>query len=296
MNKGHSIHIKWAPYIFLMPFLLFFALFRLWPILWSLIISFFNYKDGEITHFIGLNNYILLFRDPRFLKSIGNTLYFVIVYNVIMIFLAIILAVMASSAFIRGRKVYRSIYFIPIAMSLPVVAMVFDMLFAKNIGFVSAIYGLFGAKYNLRLFASMDWAMWGVILMRVWRGTGYYCAYFLAGLTAIPHDVYESSKIDGAGPVTTFFRITLPLLKPMLIFVFIMSTILSFQLFDEPWILTQGGPANQTLTLQMYLYQKSFLEQDLSMGSAVSYIMTLLMMGASFVYVSRLSEKEGKKK
>jgi len=282
--------------MFLLPFLLFFAVFRLWPILWSLIISFFEYHNGKITSFVGLTNYITLFRDPTFLRSIGNTLYFVIVYNVIMIFLAIILAVMASSTFIKGRKIYRSVYFIPIAMSLPVVAMVFDMLFAKNIGFVSALFGMFGAKYDFRLFASMDWAMWGVILMRVWRGTGYYCAYFLAGLTAIPHDVYESSKIDGAGPVTTFFRITLPLLRPMLIFVFIMSTILSFQLFDEPWILTQGGPANTTLTLQMFLYQKSFLEQNLSMGSAVSYVMTLLMMGASVIYVSRLSEKEGKKK
>lgn len=283
------------PYLFLLPFLLFFAVFRLWPIIWSLIISFFEYQNGEITKFIGLQNYISLLSDSTFLKAIGNTLFFVIVYNVIMIFLAIILAVMASSTFITGRKIYRSIYFIPIAMSLPVVAMVFDMLFAKNIGFFSALFQLFGGKYDFRLFASMDWAMWGVILMRVWRGTGYYCAYFLAGLTAIPSDVYESSKIDGAGPITTFFRITLPLLKPMLVFVFIMSTILSFQLFDEPWILTQGGPANQTLTLQIFLYQKSFLEQDLSMGSAVSYIMTLLMMGASVIYVSRLSEKEGKK-
>lgn len=294
-NKG-SLHKQWAPYLFLMPFLIFFAVFRLWPILWSFIISFFEYKNGGVTRFVGLSNYISLFQDPVFLKSIGNTLFFVIVYNVIMIFLAIVLAVMASSTFITGRKVYRSIYFIPIAMSLPVVAMVFDMIFAKNIGLASALFSMFGAKYDFRLFASMDWAMWGVILMRVWRGVGYYCAYFLAGLTAIPHDVYESSKIDGAGPLTTFFKITLPLLRPMLIFVFIMSTILSFQLFDEPWILTQGGPANQTLTLQMYLYQTSFLQQDLSRGSAVSYVMTLLMMGASVIYVSRLSEREGKRK
>lgn len=295
MIKGHSSSTKWAPYLFLLPFLLFFMVFRLWPILWSLVISFFNYSNGKIGNFVGLQNYFLLLNDPSFLRSVINTVYFVFVYNVIMIFLAIVLAVLASSAFIRGRKIYRSIYFIPIAMSLPVVAMVFDMIFAKNIGFVSSIFGIFGAKYEFRLFASMDWAMWGVILMRVWRGVGYYCAYFLAGLTAIPHDVYESSKIDGAGPFTTFFRITIPLLKPMLIFVFIMSTILSFQLFDEPWILTQGGPANATLTLQMFLYQKSFLEQNLSMGSAVSYFMTFLMMGASVFYVRQLSEKEGKK-
>lgn len=249
-----------------------------------------------MTTFIGFGNYISLFQSRTFLKSVGNTLFFVIVYNAIMIPAAMILAVLLNSPLLKWKKFYRSVFFIPIAMSLPVVAMVFDMVFAKNIGFVSTLFKMFGAKYNFRLFASMDWAMWGVILMRVWRGVGYYSAYFLAGMSAIPQDIYESSTMDGAGPITTFLKITLPLLKPMLVFVFIMSTILSFQLFDEPWILTQGGPANQTLTLQMYLYQTSFLEQNLSKGSAVSYIMTLMMMGASLLYVSKFSDKKPKER
>ncbi|PYG85764.1 lactose/L-arabinose transport system permease protein [Ruminiclostridium sufflavum DSM 19573] len=282
---------KVVPYIFLFPFIAFFLIFRLWPIVWSFLISFTSYFGGDIT-FIGIDNYIELFKDRVFWKSVGNTFYFVIIYNVIMIFVAIVMAVIVSSPKIRGRRIYRSIYFMPMAMMLPVVAIVFDLIFAKNIGLISSVFNVFGAELDVRWFGDMKLAMWGVIIMRVWRGVGYYCAYFLAGLAGISDDVYEAADIDGSGAITTFFKITLPLLKPMLMFVVIMSTILSFQIFDEPWILTQGGPANSTLTLQMYLYQTSFLDGNLSKGSAVAYIMTLFMMFFSIMYVKQLSEKE----
>ncbi|QQO11031.1 carbohydrate ABC transporter permease [Breznakiella homolactica] len=281
-----------APYIFLLPFVLFFALFRLWPIVWSFIISFFQYTGSSTSQFIGLRNYIDILKNRTFWQATGNTLYFVIVYNCIMIAAAVALAVILNSPLVKGRKLFRSIYFIPIAMSLPVVAIVFDMIFARNIGFISAIFGLFGQKYDLRWFSTIGLAMWGIIIMRLWRGIGYYCVYFLAGLTGISPEIYESAKIDGAGKMKTFFYITLPLLRPMLMFVVIMSTILSFQIFDEPWIIAQGGPANSTLTMQIYLYQTSFLEGNLGKGSAVSYLMTILMMGASILYVNRLGEKE----
>jgi ABC-type sugar transport system permease subunit len=284
-----------APYIFLLPFILFFVFFRLWPILWSFIISFFDYSGSSAFSFIGLRNYTDLLWNKTFWQATGNTLFFVIVYNVIMISFAIVLSVLLNSPLVKGRKVFRSIYFIPVAMSLPVVAIVFDMIFARNIGLFGLIFRLLGKKYELRWFSTIGLAMWGIIIMRLWRGIGYYCAYFLAGLTGISAEIYESAKIDGAGKIKTFFGITLPLLRPMLMFVVIMSTILSFQIFDEPWIITQGGPANSTMTLQIYLYQTSFLEGSLGKGSAVSYLMTILMMGASVLYVNRLGEKENEK-
>jgi ABC-type sugar transport system permease subunit len=284
-----------APYVFLLPFILFFFLFRLWPISWSFIISFFNYTGGETYNFIGFQNYLEILKSKNFWVATRNTFFFVVVYNAIMISCAILLSVILNSPLIPGRKIFRSIYFIPIAMSLPVVAIVFDMIFARNIGFFSALFNLFGKKYTLRWFGSIELAMWGIIIMRLWRGIGYYCVYFLAGLTSIPSEIYESTKIDGAGMTKTFFGITLPLLRPMIMFVVIMSTILSFQIFDEPWIIVEGGPANATLTLQIYLYQTSFLEGSLGKGSAVSYLMTLFMMGASILYVNRLGEKETEK-
>jgi ABC-type sugar transport system permease subunit len=281
-----------APYVFLLPFIVFFVLFRLWPIIWSFIISFLNYSGNAAYSFIGLRNYLDILGHKTFWQATGNTLFFVAVYNLIMIGSAIILSVTLNSSLVRGRKLFRSIYFIPIAMSLPVVAIVFDMIFARNIGLFSAIAGLAGKKYELRWFSTIGLAMWGIIIMRLWRGIGYYCAYFLAGLTGISPEIYESAKIDGAGICRTFFGITLPLLRPMLMFVVIMSTILSFQIFDEPWIIAAGGPANSTQTLQIYLYQTSFLEGNLGKGSAVSYLMTILMMGASILYVNRLGGRE----
>lgn len=283
---------KIVPYVFLFPFISFFAIFRIWPIIWSFFISFTDFRGGEM-NFIGLQNYISLFNDRLFRIAVINTFYFVIVYNIIMISFAVVLAVVVSSPKIGGRKIYRSIYFIPIAMMLPVVAIVFDLIFARNIGLINALFNMLGLEYNLRMFGSANTAMWGVIIMRVWRAMGYYCAFFLAGLTGISKEIYESASIDGAGAVNTFIRITLPLLKPIFMFVLVMSTILSFQLFDEPWILTQGGPANSTLTLQIFLYQTSFLEGQLGRGSAVAYAMTLFMLAFSIIYVRRLSEKEG---
>lgn len=283
-------HRNVVPYVLLLPFIVFFLVFRLWPIIWSFLISFGDYFGGDIT-FIGLDNYRELLNDRVFWIAAKNTFYFVAVYNVIMISLAMIVAVIVKSPKIRGRNIYRSIYFMPMAMMLPVVAIVFDMIFARNIGLFSVVYSMFGAEFKARWFSDPDMAMWGIIIMRVWRGMGYYCAYFLAGLSGISNEIYEAAQIDGAGVVRTFFRITLPLMKPMLMFVIIMSTILSFEIFDEPWILTQGGPANSTLTLQIYLYQTSFLDGNLGKGSAVAYIMTLFMMVFSVIYVRGLSEK-----
>lgn len=294
MRRNILTNTKIMPYLFLLPFILFFLIFRLWPILWSFFISFFSYNGTNVFEFVGLKNYISLVKDGTFLTAVWNTLFIVIVYNVIMILFAMVLATLLSSDFLRGRRIYRSIYFIPIAMSLPVVSMVFDLIFARNGGLIAAIMQLFGQTLTVRWLNDMTLAMWGIIIMKVWRAMGYYCAYFLAGLSSIPSDVYESAKIDGAGPIVTFWKITVPLIKPTILFVAIMSSILSFQTFEEPWILTQGGPANSTLTLQIFLYKTSFLEGNLGLGSAVAYIMTILMMGFSILYVNRMSDKEDK--
>jgi ABC-type sugar transport system permease subunit len=209
-----------------------------------------------------------------------------------MIFFAMIMASLLSSKFLVGRRVYRSIYFIPIAMSLPVTAMVFDLIFSRNGGLIANIMNIFGREMTVRWFNDMNLAMWGIIIMKVWRAMGYYSAYFLAGLTAISPEIYESAKMDGSGPVSTFFRITIPLIRPTILFVAVMSSILSFQTFEEPWILVQGGPANATLTLQIFLYRTSFLEGKLGLGSAVAYLMTMLMIAFSILYVNRLGEKD----
>ncbi|MCR4403159.1 MAG: sugar ABC transporter permease [Firmicutes bacterium] len=287
-----TIDKRLAPYVFLLPFLVFFLAFRVGPIVWSLVVSFTKWSGMNEAVFVGFQNYLRVFKDGRFWTATYNTLYFVVVYNAIMITLALLLAVSLDSSLLKGKGFYRSAYFMPITMSLPVVAMVFDLILARGSGLLAVLLQYLGIGLRVRWLSNASLAMWAIILMRVWRGTGYYCAYFLAGLASIPKDVYEAAKVDGASAWTVFTRISLPLLKPMLLFVLIMSTILSFQIFDEPWILTQGGPADATLMLQIYLYQTSFLEGNLGRGCAISYMMTLLMMGASVLYVKRLGERD----
>lgn len=285
--------MKIAPYIFLIPFIAFFSVFRLGPIVYSFYMSFTKWNGVNFIGFVGFENYISVFRDARFWKATSNTFYFVVVYNVLMISLAILAAVMVDIKSLRGKKFFRSAFFLPITMSLPVVAFVFDLLLSRY-GLFNFVLGKLGFSANHRWLADVKLAMWSIIIMRLWRGWGYYSAYFLAGLKSIPQNVYEAAKIDGATSWSSFFYVTLPLLRPMLIFVAIMSTILSFQLFDEPWILTQGGPADATLTLQIYLYQNAFLFGRLGQGAAISYLMTLMMMAVSVLYVRFIGGKEEK--
>lgn len=287
-----TIDKRFAPYIFLLPFLAFFVAFRVGPILWSFVVSFTKWNGMNDAVFVGFQNYLRVFRDGRFWTATYNTLYFVVFYNAIMISLALVMAVLLDSSILKGRGFYRSAYFMPITMSLPVVAMVFDLILARGSGLLAVLLKYVGVSFKVRWFSDTSLAMWGIIMMRVWRGAGYYCAYFLAGLASIPKEVHESARVDGASAWIVFTRISLPLLRPMLLFVLIMSTILSFQIFDEPWILTQGGPADATLMLQIYLYQTSFLEGNLGRGCAISYMMTILMMGASVLYVKRLGERD----
>jgi len=284
-----SSSLKRAPYLFLIPFFAFFLLIRVGPILWSLVFSLMKYNGLSPPVFVGLQNYSDLLYNPRFWNALQNTLVFVLVYNVLMLSSAIILAVTVSSKFITQKRFYRTIFFLPIAMSLALVALVFDRVLARNYGLMNIVLKRLGHPGDIGWLDDPRMIMISIIIMRLWRGTGYYSAFLVAGLMSIPRSLYESSQLDGAGPVRTFFQITIPLLYPVILFCLIMSTILSFQLFDEPWIIHAGGPADAALTLQIFLYQTAFSFGELGRGSAVSYLMTLIMIGFSIFY-SRSSE------
>ena len=283
---------KVVPYVLVMPFLLFFATFRVGPILSSIWMSLLEWKSITPVEFIGLKNYLVVLKDGKFLLALKNTLFFVGVYNAIMILLALSIAVVIHFSTIRGGRLFRTVYFLPVCMSLAVVALVFDLIYSKKTGFLNMFLGMLHLPRDHRWLDDPNLTMWSIIAMRVWRASGYYAAFLFAGLKGIPTQIYDASKVDGASSTTTFIYITLPLLKRMLLFVIIMSSIWSFQLFDEVWVLTQGGPAGATLTLQIYLYQHSFLFGKIGMGAAVSYIMALLMIVSSLFYSRMLRTKD----
>lgn len=274
---------RYTPYLFLLPFFLAFAVFWVVPTIASFGFSFTRWTGLTEAEYVGLANYRTLLADRTFWRSLTNTFLYVLVYNAIMLPLATIIALILNSAFRRVSAAFRTAYFIPVTVSLVVVALVFDLLFNREFGPVNDILAMLGFSFQPNWLNSSTYAPWTIIIMRVWRATGYYSAFIFAGLQSIPSDLIEAARIDGANELRLVWHVILPLLRPIMLFVLVMSSIWSFQLFDEPWILFQGGPRNSTLTVLQYLYQNTFLFSKVGYGAAISYVLTVIIIGFSLI-------------
>ena len=273
----HLINWYW-PYVFLMPFFILFGTFLLGPIMFALVSSFTSWTIGEM-NFIGLSNYRNLLSDAKFWLALKNTVFITVMGALTAVGGALLLALLLDS--IRStvvRRVFRSIYFVPITASLAVVAIIFDLIYGKDYGLLNIFLGMLGLKHKIGWLIDAKVAIWSIIILRTWRVVGYFVMFLLAGLQSIPETLYEAAKVDGAGRLALIKTVTLPLLRPMLLFVLVWATVWGFVTFEEPWILTQGGPGNATLTLVMYLYQNGFLFFKLGYGSAISFMLTVLMI------------------
>lgn len=285
-NKGYG-------WLFLFPFTLLFALFWFLPIIVSMYYSLTEWTGMSAPQYVGFANYRALLSDPRFVIALKNTLYYVVVYNLIVLPLALILALTLNSSIVgRWSRFFRVSYFLPVTMILVVVALVFDLIYARDIGLLDSFLRYFGFRGSTNLLYQKSTAMWAIIILRVWRTLGYYAVILFAGLQSIPGELYEASRVDGASTFRSTISITLPLLRPVILFLLVVSSIWGFQLFDEPWTLLQGGPADATLTLVQYLYQNTFLYNRLGYGAAVAYALALLMFGVSILQIRMLEHGE----
>ncbi|WP_235753895.1 carbohydrate ABC transporter permease [Psychrobacillus sp. INOP01] len=221
--------------------------------------------------FVGFRNFEYLLKDPLFWKSIANTLIIWILSTIPMIILALVIAFLLNSAFVKFSGLYKTLYFLPNVTAIVSVAIVFGVIFAPNYGLINYFVTLLG-------FDAIDWHnnSFGVKLaisaMIIWRWTGYNAIIFLAGLQKISGDIYEAAKIDGASSFQIFTKITIPLLKPVLLFVVITSTIGGMQTFVEPQLLVgnSGGAGGEGLTIVLYLYQQAFVKNLYGYGSAIA--------------------------
>lgn len=280
-------------WVFVTPFALLFIVFWLGPIITSMFYSLTEWTGMSQPSFIGLNNYRLLLSDERFLVALKNTLFYVVAYNAIVLPLAVILAITLHSPKIgKSSKFFRLMYFLPVTMIMAVVALVFDLVYARDIGLLDSVLRIFGYMGTTDLLYTKSTAMWAIIILRVWRTLGYYAVIVLAGLQGIPSELYEAARVDGASGFRSTFSITLPLLRPVLLFLVVLSSIWGFQLFDEPWILLQGGPGDATLTIVQYLYQNTFLYNRLGYGAAIAYILAILMFGVSLLQIRLMTERD----
>ncbi|WP_187371037.1 carbohydrate ABC transporter permease [Gracilibacillus massiliensis] len=274
-HKKGFITPKTAPYIFILPAVLLFLGFTVYPIIASFLLSF-QTRVGGVYSFSGLDNYVRLFSDPIFYKALGNTFILLIVQVPVMLFFALLLAVFLNAKLLNMRGFYRVSFFTPAVTSLVAASIIFILLLNSDYGLVNYILTSIGLE-QIDWLTNGFWAKVSLIIVTTWRWTGYNMVILLAGLQNIPNDLYEAASIDGASSIRKFFYITIPQLKPVLLFCFVLSTIGTFQLFDEPYNLTSGGPNNATLTITYYLYNQGFGYFDFGYASAIAYVIVLFI-------------------
>lgn len=272
---------KTAPYFFLAPVIIIFSIFMVYPIVKSLMLCTQKFENGVYV-FVGVGNFVKLFKDPIFWKSLSNTFIYLIIQVPIMVFLSLLLAVLLDSKFLRAKGFFRMALFLPAITALVAYAMIFKLMLNTDYGMINHFIGLFG-------FDKVDWlnTAWGarmsIIMGITWRWTGYNMILMIAGLQGIPHELYESAEIDGANAVQKFFKITIPMVKPIILFVAMTSTIGTLQLFDESYILTSGGPDNATITIGHYLYNNGFQFFKFGYASAISYTLVVIIALLSYL-------------
>ena len=279
-RKG-IITAKTAPYFFLAPMIAIFAVFMLYPVFHSLVLGFFSFDAGEYA-FVGLGNYVTMLGDPVFWKALGNTAIILVIQVPLMLFLAILLAVAFNSAFLKLRSVFRMGYFLPIVMGLVAYGILFKNMLDANSGVVNYLLELIHLK-PVPWLTDSTWAKISIIMAMTWHYTGQNAIIYLAQLQSIPTELYEAASVDGANGWWKFRSVTLSGLRPAILLTTVLSTIGTLQLFDEPYVLTNGGPDNATLTVGMYLYMQGFKYFDFGYASAIGYVMLIIIVGLSVI-------------
>lgn len=285
----------WA-YLFLAPALLFFVVFFIYPVLRALQFSFYYWPLGApAKEFLGLANYVKLFTEDKiFLISIWNTLRFTGGTLVPTLGLALILALILNQP-LRARGLFRTIYFIPVVSSLVAVGFVWRWLLEPSFGLVNYLLRLIGLKGPGWL-ASPDWAMPGIMLMSIWRDLGFYTVIFLAGLQTIPREFYEAAMVDGANAWQRFWKITLPLLNPTIVFSAVIAVISGLQLFTAVYVMTgsitflPGGPLNSTRPMVLHIVEAAFRYQEIGYASAAAFVLFFMTLAFSLLQI-RLIER-----
>lgn len=273
MQKAASKKV--IPFLFLAPFLIVFAIFMLYPVAGSIIISFTKYKSGDFI-FNGLKNFSFLLTDTVFYKAMGNTLIIMLIEVPIQTMLALFLASLLNIRRMSAKGVLRMFIFMPVLIDTVSYSIVFGLFFNTDGGLINSIIKMIGA-------APIDWLNHGIsakaviIIAMLWRWTGYNTVIMLGGLQNISTELYEAASIDGATKVRQFFAITIPGVKQVLMFSVILSVNGALQLFTEPFLLTKGGPMNETLTIVQYLYQTGFKTFNFGVASAGAYVLAIFI-------------------
>jgi multiple sugar transport system permease protein len=295
-SRRHAARLREgrAAWILALPFCLLFLTFTLWPVIQSLFMSVTDTRSRDLrtpfaVEFIGLDNFTRAFSDEKFLTSAGNTAYFVLVGVPLTMVLALAAALALDKGITRFRSAFRLGFYTPVITSIVAVAVVWRFLLQDEYGLFNTVLGWFGVD-GPNWLGDPNWSMPSLIMLAAWRNFGTGMIIFLAGLQSVPWSLHEAAAIDGANTLQRFRHITLPLLRPTLLFVTVTTSIGYLQFFEEPFVMTRGGPLDSTLSMSMYTYQQ-FGFGNYGYAAAMSYIIFVVIAIVTAIQFRLLREK-----
>ena len=270
---------NWTAYLFLAPGLLHFAVFTVFAVSFAFYISFHKWNIIQPDKpFVGIDNYLRLFQDPRFLRAVTNTLTFLVGVPLNLAF-GLAVALLLNTK-VRGQAIYRTLFYIPVVTPLVVSSIIWKWVYQGDYGLLNYYllkFGIIGHK--IVWLANPDLALPALIVMGIWAGTGIPMVIYLAGLQSIPQEMYDAAMVDGANSWQRLLYITIPLLRPTTFFLFVTNIIYTFQIFTEVYIMTNGGPLNRTTTIGYYLYVSAFRELDMGYATAMAFVLFAMIFG-----------------
>ena len=272
----------------------YYAVVTVWPILYNLYLSFTKSNLLEGTKFVGLKNYAFMISDPVFWLSLRHNVYYILIMVPAGIFISLVIAALIYRTHGTIKKIYTALFFAPVVTSMVAVSLLWTLLYFPKVGFFSVVLNrLFNLPPQLFL-ANPKTALLCIIIMDIWKDTGLRAVILLAGMGEIPDSLYEASKIDGASHVRQFFKITIPLLRPQILFLAAIYSINALRVFAPIYMMTgnpPGGPANSTKTLAIQMYQEAFRSLRFGYGASISMVIFILLFGIVLVEIKSLQQQ-----
>jgi len=280
---------KILPYLIVSPYIVHFILFVSFPVAFSIILTFHKWNIISPMEYTGMNNYIQLFNDKTFFKSIGNTLIFLVIHIPLQIIVALFLAEILNQK-IKLRGAFRGAFFLPVIVSGVVVTILWQQLYGYDTGLLNRLLTGIGLD-KVGWLTDPNIAMSSIALMATWKNVGLYIILFLVGLQTVPTQYYEAADLEGASHMQKFFKITLPMINPTIFMVVILSTIGGFSLFIEPYIMTGGGPLNSTVSAVLYIYKQGFFYYHMGYAATLGLFFAFIIL-AVVVIQKKFIEKD----
>jgi multiple sugar transport system permease protein/lactose/L-arabinose transport system permease protein len=287
---GAKLRRRSAPYLFVLPFLVIFVAFSVYPLIFTARLSFTNWRGAGAAEWVGWGNYAYLLTSEAFWNSLANSALLWLLIVPVQLVLGVVVAVLLNSAKLRLRGLYRVAFIVPFVTPLVAVAQIWVVLFDQQYGAINALLGAFGIP-EIGWLTTSAWAKPTLALLFLWKTTGFIVIILLSGLQSIDQSMYEAAELDGASRLRQLWSITVPLLRRTIMFAVVLQTLAVFQMFAEPFVVTQGGPYNSTTTAGYYLYNH-ITRGDLGTGAANSFLLVILVMVLSLFFVRMLRAKD----